>query len=65
MSQIAVVVSPEGETRITTTGFSGPACREATRALEAALGLVAHEQLTSEFYTDARESLPAPAAEGR
>jgi hypothetical protein len=61
MSQtIEVTVSPQGETRIETRGFTGATCREATRALEAALGLRQSEQLTSEFYATAqtREQQP-------
>jgi len=47
---IEVTVSPAGETRIQTKGFAGSHCRDATRALEAALGVRESEQLTSEFY---------------
>lgn len=57
MSQtIEMTVSPRGETRIETRGFTGTTCREATRALEAALGLRQSEQLTSEFYTTAQST---------
>ena len=47
---IEVTVSPKGDTSIQTKGFTGGACREASRRLEAALGLRAGEQLTSEFH---------------
>ena len=47
---IEIIVSPQGETRIETKGFSGSSCREATRSLEQALGIKAAEKLTSEFY---------------
>jgi len=47
---IEVTVSPKGETSIQTKGFSGESCREATRNLEAALGVRSREQLTSEFH---------------
>ena len=47
---IEVTVSPKGETSIQTKGFSGGECRDASRRLEAALGIRAGEQLTSEFY---------------
>lgn len=50
---IEVTVSPKGETTIQTKGFSGEACRDATRSLEAALGVRTHEQLTSEFHSAA------------
>lgn len=51
MSQIIeVTVSPQGETRIETKGFTGGRCREASKALETALGVRETEQLTSEFH---------------
>ena len=51
MSQIIeVTVSPQGETRIETKGFTGGHCREASKALETALGVRENEQLTSEFH---------------
>jgi hypothetical protein len=43
-------VSPQGETKVETKGFTGNGCREASRALEAALGLRTSETLTAEFY---------------
>ena len=51
MSQtIEITVSPTGSTTIQTKGFAGPACRDATRLLEQALGVVAEERLTPEFH---------------
>lgn len=47
---IEVTVSPKGEATIQTKGFTGGACRDATRTLEAALGFRDREQLTSEFH---------------
>lgn len=52
---IDVVVSPQGETKIQTHGFSGPACQQATKALEAALGLKQSEMLTAEYHQSATE----------
>ena len=48
---IEVTVSPKGETTIQTKGFTGEQCRDATRSLEAALGVRTREQLTGEFHT--------------
>ena len=50
---IEVTVSPKGETTIQTKGFAGASCRDATRSLEAALGISGREQLTSEFHATA------------
>jgi len=47
---IEIVVSPEGRTRLQTSGFRGSSCRDASRFLEEALGRTAAERLTAEFY---------------
>ena len=56
---IEVTVSPQGETTIQTKGFAGEQCRDATRSLEAALGLRTREQLTGEFHTPATSTQAA------
>jgi hypothetical protein len=50
MKTIEVIVSPIGEVKIQTKGFVGPACREASRFLEQALGVKGQERLTAEFH---------------
>ena len=50
MKTIEIIVSPEGETRLETKGFSGAECREASRLLEQTLGERFAETLTSEFH---------------
>ena len=47
---IRVIVSPTGEAKVETRGFSGGECREASRFVEQALGRPVSEQLTAEFY---------------
>jgi hypothetical protein len=47
---IEVIVSPKGETTVTTKGFGGTSCRDASRALEDALGQRTGEQFTPEFH---------------
>lgn len=47
---IQIIVSPAGETKIETTGFTGSSCQDATRELERALGATVEEQLTGEYY---------------
>jgi hypothetical protein len=56
---IRVIVGPRGETRVETRGFSGGACREASRFIEQALGQPVGEQLTAEFY-QAQATEPQP-----
>jgi hypothetical protein len=47
---IEITVSPEGATSIKTSGFAGGACRDATRDLERALGVVGTEHLLPECF---------------
>ncbi len=47
---IEVLILPTGETKIETRGFAGPACRQATKDLEAAIGLKQSERLTAEYH---------------
>lgn len=55
MPVIEVTISPQGETKLETRGFVGAACQEATRTLEAALGLVESDEKTAAYY---QASLP-------
>ena len=50
MKTIEIIVSPSGETKVETRGFTGGECREASRFIEQALGQRTAEQLTAEFY---------------
>jgi hypothetical protein len=50
MKTIEITVGPKGETKVETRGFSGPACREASRFVEQALGQKTAEALTAEFH---------------
>ncbi len=48
---IEIIVSPTGETRLETKGFTGEECREASRFVERALGAATGEQMTAEFHS--------------
>ena len=50
MKTIEITVSPKGETKIETRGFTGSECRDASRFVEQALGTHSAETLTAEFY---------------
>ena len=51
MSQtIEIIVSPKGETKIETKGFTGAECRQASEFIEKALGQRTNEQLTPESH---------------
>ena len=49
---IEIIVSPKGETKLETRGFTGSSCQDATRALEQALGAKTDESLTGEYYAE-------------
>jgi len=50
LKTIEITVSPEGAVTVQTKGFVGPACRDASRFLEQALGTRTAEALTAEFH---------------
>ncbi|REJ88280.1 MAG: DUF2997 domain-containing protein [Planctomycetota bacterium] len=50
MKTIEIIISPGGESRVETKGFSGNECRQASRFLEEALGKTQSETLTAEFH---------------
>jgi hypothetical protein len=47
---IEIVVTPNGQTRVETKGFSGAECQQASQIIERALGKRTGEQLTTEFH---------------
>jgi hypothetical protein len=47
---IEIIVSPKGENTVTTRGFAGSSCRDASKFIEQALGQRTGEQLTAEFH---------------
>jgi hypothetical protein len=47
---IELIVSPTGETKVQTKGYSGADCQEATRFLEKALGVTTSDIRTADFY---------------
>lgn len=51
---IEITVTPEGATSIKTSGFTGGACRDATRDLERALGVSSRETLLPEYFQQAK-----------
>ncbi len=50
MKTIEITVSPNGEAKVETRGFTGSECREASRFVEQALGRKTAETLTAEFH---------------
>ena len=52
---IEITVTPDGQTRVETKGFSGAGCREDSRFIEEALGKRTSERKTPEFFQVADE----------
>ena len=50
MKIIEIIVSPQGETKIETRGFSGSECQQASQFIELALGTKTSELVTPEFH---------------
>ena len=50
MKTIEIIISPQGETRVETKGFTGAECCDASRFIEKALGENIAEQKTADFY---------------
>jgi len=55
MKTIEIIVSPKGVTTVTTKGFAGNECRQASQFIERALGQRTGEQLTAEFHEQAAQ----------
>jgi hypothetical protein len=55
---IEVVIHPAGDVTVQTKGFTGSSCRDASRLIEQALGVVQSDQPTAEMY----QSQPLPQA---
>lgn len=52
MKSIEITVSPTGETKVETKGFTGSECRDASKFVEQALGQRTAEQLKGEFHQE-------------
>jgi hypothetical protein len=55
---IEVIVSPTGEATVETKGYLGEECRQASRFVEQALGAVASDTRTAEYYQTAAPEQP-------
>ena len=60
MKTIEIIVDAKGEATVQTKGFSGPSCREASKALEQALGVVQSDTPTAEMYQAQNADQPLP-----
>ncbi|MEZ2228907.1 MULTISPECIES: DUF2997 domain-containing protein [unclassified Microcoleus] len=51
METLEFVIYPDGRVQETVTGIMGASCAEVTAAIEAQLGVVLHQESTSEYFT--------------
>jgi hypothetical protein len=51
MRRIIIAISPEGEVSLQTTGFADGTCKDASRAMEKALGVTLSDRPTSDSTT--------------
>ena len=63
MKTIEIVISPTGQSTVTTKGFTGSSCREASRIIEQALGQKTQEKLTAEFYATTSQPVQQKAGQ--
>ena len=47
---IEIIISPTGQSRVETKGFTGTECRDASRFIEQAIGQQTSEILKAEFH---------------
>ena len=47
---IEIIISPNGQTKVETRGFTGNQCQHASKLIEQALGKRTDEKLTAEFH---------------
>jgi hypothetical protein len=59
METLEFIIFPDGRVQEKVTGIVGTSCAEVTAAIEAQLGLVLHQELTSEFFAQAVEQSTA------
>ena len=59
MKTIQIIIDPSGELRLETKGFTGASCRQASKALEQALGIAESDRPTSELYQQAANQTEA------
>ena len=57
MKSITIIVSPDGATKIETSGFTGTSCSEASLFIESALGHKTSEQFKPEYFQTENQNL--------
>lgn len=61
MQTVTVEIDHTGAVIVKTEGFAGATCKQATAALESALGTVTRDERTPEFYQQQTTNRPQQA----
>jgi hypothetical protein len=56
METLEFIIYPDGRVQEKVTGIMGSSCAEVTAAIEAQLGIVLHQQSTSEYFTQSTQT---------
>ena len=57
--RIEMLISPDGEIKLQTLGFTGSSCQRADQFLRDALGVVSSEELTPEYHLQSHDNQSA------
>ena len=49
---ITIIISPDGRTKMETSGFSGSSCKEASQFIKTALGRQMSETFKPEYFSE-------------
>jgi Protein of unknown function (DUF2997) len=55
METLEFIIYPDGRVQEKVTGIVGASCADATAAIEAQLGVVLHQETTSEYFAQSSE----------
>jgi len=56
MPQVTIIIDADGQATVDAQGLRGASCKEATAAIERALGVVKDDQKKPEFHQSAGQS---------
>jgi hypothetical protein len=62
---IQIIIDTNGQSRLETQGFTGSSCREASKQLEQALGIVQSDTPTAELYQSVTDQQPLRQTNGK
>lgn len=57
MEQIIIEINADAEVKLTTKGFKGKSCKEATKEFEAKLGRTVEDNATEEMYQNGNANI--------